>query len=69
MEQCLTSRCKTHEKNLEGVWAQNWAQNEGFCHFLKCASLVCLDIAQDCSLLQCLTSSRAEISKKFCDPI
>ena len=69
MEQCLTSRCKTHEKNLGGVWAQNWAQNEGFCHFLKCASLVCLDIAQDCSLLQCLTSSRAEISKKFCDPI
>ena len=73
MEQCLTSRCKTHEKNLGGVggggWAQNWAQIEGFCHFLKCASLVCLDIAQDCSLLQCLTSSRAEISKKFCDPI
>ena len=31
-----------------------------FCHFLKFASLVFLDIAQDCSLGQCLTSSRAE---------
>ena len=32
-----------------------------FCfHFLKVASLVFLDIAQDCSLGQCLTSSRAE---------
>ena len=36
---------------------------------LKFESLVFLDIAQDCSLEQCQTSSRAEISKKkFCDP-
>ena len=31
---------------------------------IKVASLVFLDIAQDCSLGQCLTSSRAETSKK-----
>ena len=35
-----------------------------FCHFLKFAQLVSLDIAQDCSLRQFLASSRAEISKK-----
>ena len=39
---------------------------KGFCHFLKVASLVFLDIAQDCSLGQCLTSSRAEtLNTKF----
>ena len=32
--------------------------------FIKVASLVFLDIAQYCSLGQCLTSDRAEISKK-----
>ena len=32
--------------------------------FLKVPSLVLLHIAQDCSLGQCLTSSRAETSKK-----
>ena len=52
------------KKNLEPT---NWVQNEGFWHFLKVASLVFLDIAQDCSLGQCLTSRRAEISwKKVC---
>ena len=35
-----------------------------FCHFLKVASLVFLDIAQSCSLEQCLTSSRTETSKE-----
>ena len=55
MEHCLkTSRGKTHEKNLCG-----------FCHFLEVASLYLCDIAQDCSLGQCLTSSRSETSKKY----
>ena len=45
--------------------AQNWVWNYGFCHFLEVASLVSLDIAQDCSLGQCLTSIRAKTSKKF----
>ena len=35
-----------------------------FSHCLKFASLVFLDIAQDCSLGKCLISSRAETSKK-----
>ena len=34
-----------------------------FCYFLKFASLVFLDIAQDCSLGQYLTSSRAETTQ------
>ena len=33
-------------------------------HFLKFASFVFLDNAQDCSLEQCLTSSRAQILKQ-----
>ena len=37
----------------------------GFWHFLKVASLVFLDIAEDCSLGQCLTFSRAETSEIF----
>ena len=41
----------------------NWVRNEDFCRFLRVASYF-LDIAQDCSLRQCLTSSRAEISEK-----
>ena len=45
--------------------AQNWVWNYGFCHFLEVVSLVSLDIAQDCSLGQCLTSIRAKTSKKF----
>ena len=43
---------------------QNWAQNQGFCFFLKFELLVFLDIAKDCSFGQCLTSSRAKTSKK-----
>ena len=40
-----------------------------FCCFLKVASLFFLDIAQDCSLGQYLTSSKAITSKKtFCGP-
>ena len=35
-----------------------------FCHFLKLASLIFLDIARDCSLVECLTSSRAKTLKK-----
>ena len=37
---------------------------QGFCHFLKVPSLVFPNIAQDYSLGQCLTASRAETSKK-----
>ena len=57
---------KLTKKNLGGWegWegGQNWVQNSIFCHFLKFASLVFL--ALDCTLGECLTSSRAEISKK-----
>ena len=31
-------------------------------------TLVFLDVAQDCSLGQCLTSSRAKTSRKVCGP-
>ena len=44
--------------------APNWVRNQDFCYFLKVASLVFLDVAQDCSYGQCLTSNRAETSKK-----
>ena len=49
------------ENNLGG----RRVQNKGFSHFFKVASLVFLDIAQDCSLGQCLTSSRDKTSKKI----
>ena len=52
---------KTHEKNSG---TPIWVRNESFCHFVKVASLVFNDISQDCSLGQCLTSSRAKTSKK-----
>ena len=39
-----------------------------FCYFLKVASLVFLDIAQDCSLGQFPTSCRAQIGKKWVFP-
>ena len=48
----LTSKGKTHEKKL-GV--QHLSRNYGFRHCLKFASFVFLDIAQHCSLGQCLT--------------
>ena len=44
--------------------AANWARNYGVCPFLKVAPLVFLDIAQDRSLGQCLTTSRVETLKK-----
>ena len=44
----------------------DWVQSYGFCHFLKVTSLYFFDIAQDCSLGQCLTSRGAETSKKNC---
>ena len=52
-------------KKIPGV--PNWVRNQGFCHFLKVASLYFLDIAADCSLEQFLTYSRVETSKRiFC---
>ena len=39
-----------------------------FHYFLRVASLVLFDIAQDCSLGQFLTSSRAETTKKILGP-
>ena len=48
----LTSKGKTHEKKL-GV--QNLSRNYGFRHCLKFGSFVFLNIAQYCSLGQCLT--------------
>ena len=50
--------------------ASNSVRNQGFGHFFKVGLLVFLDIAQDCSLEQCLTSSRDENSRKsFVDQI
>ena len=44
-------------------------QNLGFCHFLKVASLVFLDIAQDCNLGQCLKHLvMPKPEKKSCGP-
>ena len=55
---------------MYNITDQNQAQKlVSFCHFLKFGSLFSLDIAQDCSLGQCLTSSRVKTSKiKFCGP-
>ena len=56
--QCLTtSRGKFMKKKIR-------AQNQVFCHFVKFASLVFHNSAQDFSWGQYLTSSRAETSKK-----
>ena len=55
------------------LWVCIWAKHSkigpkirvfAFCHVLKVAPLVFPDIAQDSSLGQYLTSSRAETSKK-----
>ena len=52
LEHCqTTSRDKPHDKISRAL---TWAQNYGFCHFLKVATLVFLDIAHNC---------RAETSK------
>ena len=48
-------------EKISGV--PNWIQNKGFCPYLKFVSLVFLNIAQDCSLGQWITSSRVESSK------
>ena len=59
MEQCVTtSRGKTHgEKNGRPRIAPEILPFSHVC-------IISFDIAQDCSLGQCLTSSRAETSKK-----
>ena len=58
MEPCLTtSRDKIHEKRFGGT---KLGPKLGSLDFLKVASLVFLDITQDCCLGQCLTSSRGE---------
>ena len=48
---------------------RTWVGNQDFGHFLKVASVVFLDIAQDFSLGQCL-KHLVELtpSKKNCDP-
>ena len=43
----------------------DWNLGLDLYHFLKVPSLVFPDIAQDCSLGQCLTASRDEASKKI----
>ena len=48
--------------------AQHRTQNQVFCHFLKFASLVFLEIAYNDRLQQCLTSSRGRIHEKFWAP-
>ena len=54
---------KPLKKNIRGS-KLGLKLEQGFCHFLKVPSLVFPDIVQDCSLGQCLTTSRAEPSKK-----
>ena len=63
MEPCLTTilvEVKLTRKNLAG---SKLGPKLVFCRFLKVASLLFLDIAQEFSLGQCLTSSRGETSK------
>ena len=61
MEQFLTAgRHKTCKKSLGAKIEPKVV----FCHFFKFGSLVFLDIGQDCSLGQRLTSNRAKTSKK-----
>ena len=57
----LLVEVKPKKKNLG---TQIGSETRVFCHFLKVASLVFLDIVQDCNLGQCLTYSRGETSKK-----
>ena len=52
---------KPMKKNFGGL---KFGPKFGFWNFLKVALLVFLDIAQDCSLGQCLKSSGAGTSKK-----
>ena len=46
------------------IRTSNWVRNKGFCYFFKVATSLFLDIAQDFSFGQCLTSSWAETSRK-----
>ena len=66
-----TSRGKTHERSLvpqAGSEMRVFAIFSRLHHFFFFFFFF-FDIAQDCSLGQCLTSSRAETSKKkFCGP-
>ena len=66
MEHCLD---KTFEKDWGGGGGGGGKLGTklrwGFSHFLKVPSLVFPDIAQDCSLGQCLIAIRAETSKIF----
>ena len=59
-------------KLIKKIWGpslgktdQNWIQNQIFCHFLKYGSLDFLEIAQDESLEQYLTTSRRKAPPKF----
>ena len=45
------------------IWAE-WIKIRVFYHFLKCDSLVFLEIAQDDCLEQCLTTSRGKTRRK-----
>ena len=45
------------------IWAE-WIKIRVFYHFLKCDSLVFLEIAQDDRLEQCLTTSRGKTHEK-----
>ena len=58
-----TGRDKTHEKKFESLKLGSKLEL-GFCYFLEISFLVFLHIVLDCSLGQCLTSNRAETSKK-----
>ena len=60
-EHCITtSRSKAHEKSF---WTPSFGSS--FCHLLKITLFFFLDIVQDCSLGQCLTSNRAETSPNW----
>ena len=71
MKQCLTtSRDNGYEKSFRDP---QLCAKLGCLHFLmpfSLASIIFIDIAQDCSLGHCLKSGGAETSKKdFCGPV
>ena len=52
---------------MKKIWGLKiGSKNSSFCGFVMFPSLVFLDIAQDCSLGLCLTTSRAETLKYVC---
>ena len=67
LQQCLiSSRGKTEKKIIQGPkLGHNLARNQFFCYFLKFGSLIFMEIAQEDSLEQCLTTSRDEPMKKI----